>query len=481
MYRSALNDLNDWHARPSRKPLIVRGARQIGKTWLVREFAKRFDNLVEINFDRNPEKGQLFIGRDIHKGLEFLEIDCDTEIIPGKTLLFLDEIQAVPEMLPLLRYFHEEVADLHVIAAGSLLEFLLSDHDFSMPVGRVEYLHLGPMQMEEFLMALGQDKLAEYLNDYQLDDPIPESIHKTLLHYLKLFWIIGGMPAAVRWYVKTTKLAETIREHSAILQTYEDDFNKYRKRIYPQRLRTVFRRIPAIIGNKLKYVNLDPNERSRDLADSLHLLEMARVIYLVKHSSGNGIPLGAEVKERIFKPLFLDIGLVSTSLGLNLPELETGDNLMMVNNGALAEQYIGQHLLYARPSYEKPQLFYWNREQKNSSAEIDYLIAYTNNVVPIEVKAGKTGTLKSLQVFVAEKKTPIALRFNALPPSTSWQQSAITEKEKVTYKFISLPLYLAGQTRRLLGQPPRRKPESAKILSDHPKSKSPQYPGVPIY
>ncbi|MBW2200879.1 MAG: AAA family ATPase, partial [Deltaproteobacteria bacterium] len=249
MYRKALNDLIDWKGRPNRKPLIIRGARQVGKTWLVRKFAGQFDNLVEINFDKNPEKAQLFASRDISRCLQLLQIDCDTEIIPGKTLLFLDEIQGAPELLPLLRYFYEERADLHVIAAGSLLEFLLADHDFSMPVGRVEYLHLGPMDMEEFLLALDQERMTKFLKDYSLDDTIPESIHLSLLNFLKLFWIIGGMPAAVAWYGNSGKLAEAIREHAVILQTYEDDFSKYRKRIYPERLRKVFRRIPALIGN----------------------------------------------------------------------------------------------------------------------------------------------------------------------------------------------------------------------------------------
>lgn len=450
MYRKALYDLIDWKDRPSRKPLIIRGARQVGKTWLVRKFAGQFDNLVEINFDKNPEKAQLFASRNISRCLQLLQIDCDTEIIPGKTLLFLDEIQAAPELLPLLRYFYEERADLHVIAAGSLLEFLLADHDFSMPVGRVEYLHLGPMDMEEFLLALDQERMTKFLKDYSLNDTIPESIHLSLLNFLKLFWIVGGMPAAVVWYGNSGQLAEAIREHAVILQTYEDDFSKYRKRIYPERLRKVFRRIPALIGNKLKYVRLDPEERSRELADSLHLLEMARVIYRVRHSAANGVPLGAEAKERDFKLLFLDIGLVSTSLGLSLPGLEMVDDLLMVNNGALAEQFVGQHLLYDGPSYEKPQLFYWNREQKSSSAEVDYLIAYEDKVVPIEVKAGKTGTLKSLQVFVAEKKSPVALRFNAMPPSCSRQKTRVAGKDKVPFLLVSLPLYLVGQARRLI-------------------------------
>jgi uncharacterized protein len=458
MYRKALHGLRLWKDRPSRKPLIIRGARQVGKTWLVRKFADQFDNLVEINFDKNPEKSQLFAAGDMSRCLELLQIDCGSEIIPGKTLLFLDEIQSAPELLPLLRYFYEEQAGLHVIAAGSLLEFLLADHDFSMPVGRIEYMHLGPMDLEEFLLALGHERMTTFLNDYSLNDTIPESIHLSLLNFLKLFWIVGGMPAAVQWYSNSGQLAEAIREHAAILQTYEDDFSKYRKRIYPERLRKVFRRIPALIGNKLKYVQLDPDERSRELSETLQLLEMARVIYRVRHSAGNGVPLGAEAKDRDFKPLFLDTGLVSTSLGLSLPGLEMADHLLMVNNGALAEQFVGQHLLYERPSYEQPQLFYWNREQKSANAEVDYLIAHEDKVVPVEVKAGKTGTLKSLLVFVAEKKPPVALRFNAMPPTSSRQETRITGKDKVPFLLVSLPLYLIGQTRRLVADAIQEKP-----------------------
>jgi hypothetical protein len=162
------------------------------------------------------------------------------------------------------------------------------------------------------------------------------------------------------------------------------------------------------------------------------------------------VPLGAEAKERDFKPLFLDTGLVSTSLGLSLPGLEMVDDLLMVNSGALAEQFVGQHLLYDGPSYEKPQLFYWNREQKSASAEVDYLIANEDKVVPVEVKAGKTGTLKSLHVFVAEKKSPVALRFNAMPPSCSRQETSVAGKDKVPFLLVSLPLYLVGQARRLI-------------------------------
>lgn len=453
MYRKALTDLTSWKTRPGRKPLIVRGARQVGKTWLIREFSKQFANLIEINFDRTPEKAQLFLGKDIGKCLQLLEVDANSKIIPGQTLIFLDEIQAVPEMFPLLRYFHEERPDIHVVAAGSLLEFLLADHTFSMPVGRIEYLHLGPMDVEEFLLALGQETLVTLLNSHALADSIPESIHQRLLHFVKLFWVVGGMPAAVAALVGGQDDFEAVRrEHASILQTYEDDFSKYRKRIYPQRLRKVFRRIPSLIGNKLKYVHIDPAERSRELADTVQILELARVIHRVFHSAGNGVPLGAEAKENDFKPLFMDIGLVSTSLGLNLPALELAEDLLLVNNGALAEQFVGQHLLYGKAGFERPQLYYWNREKRNASSEVDYLIPYGSTVVPVEVKAGKTGSLKSLQVFVAERQVPIAVRFSALPPSCDRLETGIAGKDRSPFLLITLPLYLVGQTWRLLSQ-----------------------------
>lgn len=450
MYRKALSDLKNWQHGTRRKPLVVRGARQVGKTWLVREFARQnFEELLEINFDKTPGKASLFQG-DIEQCLQMLALDMGMEIRPGKTLIFLDEIQAAPSVLHKLRYFYEERPDIHVIAAGSLLEFLLSDHEFSMPVGRIEYFHLGPMFFEEFLLGLGQDGLFEFISGFTLEDHIPESIHDKLLYYVKLFWVIGGMPAAVEAYAVSGDIKNSSREHENILQTYGDDFGKYRKRIYPGRLRTIFTRLPALIGNKLKYVNIDPKEKARDLADSLYLLELAKVYYPVRHSAGNGVPLGAEAKERDFKPLFLDTGLVSTSLGLSLPSLQMAEDLLLVNNGAVAEQFVGQHLLYSQEYYKAPELYYWNRDKKSSHAEVDYLVAVDGTVVPIEVKAGKTGSLKSLQVFISEKKTKLAFRFCASPPSCGDFVTGIGGKDKVGYRLVSLPLYLIGQARRLM-------------------------------
>jgi predicted AAA+ superfamily ATPase len=451
MYRNALTDLKDWKNQKNRKPLVLRGARQVGKTWLVREFAKEnFDHLIEINFDQTPEQAKLFVKGDVDRCLQLLEMEHNLDIIPGKTLIFLDEIQAVPEILPYLRYFYEKRPDIFVLAAGSLLEFLLSEHDFSMPVGRIEYLHLGPMTIEEFLLALDQQRLVSFLSGINPHDSIPESIHQKLLDFLKLFWIVGGMPAAVAAYRDSKSFQQPNKEHGIILQTYEDDFSKYRKRIYPQRIRKVFHRIPALVGKKLKYVSLDSDERSKDLADTLDLLEMAKVIYRVHHSAGNGVPLGAEMKAKDFKPLFLDTGLMTQSLGLNLSTLQAVKDLTLVNNGAVAEQFIGQHLLYQNLSYEKPELYYWNREKKSSSAEVDYLVSIENKVIPVEVKAGASGSLKSLQVFLAEKRVPVALRFNSMTPSLTELAVKIKGTFGHPYLFLSLPHYLVCQAKRLL-------------------------------
>jgi len=452
MKRDTLKDLDSWFDRKNRKPLIIRGARQVGKTSLVRMLAEsRCENLVEINFDLNLEKSALFASRDVEQIIRLLEVDLDADIIPGKTLLFLDEIQSAPEVIPLLRYFYEKMPALHVIAAGSLLEFVLTEHTFSMPVGRIEYLLMGPMTFSEFLAANGKEKLRGFLADYQLGDPLSQSIHETLLGLLKMYCIVGGMPAAVKAYAQSEDLRLAAREQSSILQTYRDDFSKYGNRINTRLLGIVFTAIPRLVGQKIKYVNIDRNERAKPLADCIDMLEMARVIYGVAHSEGNGIPLGAEAKAKDRKPLFLDVGLLCCALGLKATDLHLAESLILVNNGTVAEQFAGQHLLYSGESYDEPKLYYWNREQRSSSSEVDYLLAHGSQVVPVEIKAGKVGSLKSLHVFAAEKGSARAVRFNTDIPSRCMVSSAVASKQSEPFELISLPLYLIGETNRLLG------------------------------
>jgi predicted AAA+ superfamily ATPase len=451
MDRQATEYLKKWKFKVNRKPLIIRGARQVGKSYLVRAFAREAElTLIELNFEKNPDLADLFKSNDPSKILELLEAQFNRKITPTTTLLFLDEIQAAPTLIPVLRYFYEEMPELSVIAAGSLLEFVLADHSFSMPVGRVEYLFLGPMQFEEFLQALSEDKICQFLREFQLADEVPQSIHDRLMGLVKLYCLIGGMPEAVLVYQKTKSLQQVEEVKRNILSAYTDDFAKYRPRIHYERMVKVFRKAPLLIGEKIKYVNIDPHERSKDLSESLHLLGMARIIHQVFHSACNGVPLSAEMNAKMFKILFLDVGLASTASGLGILDYEKEDDLQLVNQGKISEQFVGQHLLDVRPLYAPPELYYWVREQKSASAEVDYVTALGSQIIPVEVKSGKTGTLKSLQIFVREKNRSVAVRISSRSPSFTNAQTNLPGTEAIPFQLLSLPFYLLGQLERLV-------------------------------
>ena len=450
MYRFALDYLSTWMSKANRKPLIIRGARQVGKSYLAHDFAnKSFHNIAALNFERDVELASLFVSNDPRKIVQLLELRLNTSIRPGETLLFLDEIQAAPSVLPVLRYFYEEMPDLHVMAAGSLLEFALENFKHSMPVGRIEYLHLGPMQFEEYLLAAGQDQLKRFLSEFQSDQEIPEAIHQQLMSHFKTFLVVGGMPEAIASYVDSGSFKASEEVKHSILATFKDDFGKYGQRAKHERLQKLFQKLPAQVGSKFKYVHVDREERAADLARALDLLCMARVAYRVHHSSANGVPLGAEVKERIFKMLFLDVGLMSTSLGLNLLDFEQAQDIMLVNSGAICEQVVGQHFLHSLPFYQEPELYYWARERANSAAEVDYILSEGVTILPVEVKAGKSGRLKSLHFFLREKDRNFGIRLNSNIPFTMETEVTFHDGVKIPYRLLSLPLYLVGQIRRL--------------------------------
>jgi len=411
MYRHQLSYLTEWLKVKHRKPIVIRGARQVGKSTLVRLLSEQcgFD-LIELNFERNPELASFFKSHDPHKITQLISLQTGKTIQPGHTLLFLDEIQGSAEAIVALRYFYEEFPELHILCAGSLLEFTLSQAGFSMPVGRIEYLHLGPMTFAEFLLAVGEKALADFIAHYQIFEEIPKPIHEKLMDIVKIYFVTGGMPESIKAYAEdnTFKTSEKVKQ--SILSTYRDDFGKYA---------------------------------------SITQLCLARVAWKVHHTSANGVPLGAEQNDRFFKVLFLDIGLVSTSLGLNYLNLMEVDELNFVNNGSLTEQFIGQHLLYAQMPYEEPNLYYWAREKKSSSAELDYVISYGQQIIPIEVKAGKTGQMKSLHLFLKEKQRHLGVRFNSAPPSQMDTTTKLPDGSSVDFRFLSLPLYLVGQLSRL--------------------------------
>jgi predicted AAA+ superfamily ATPase len=450
MYRSALTYLKDWKNRASRKPLVVRGARQVGKTFLVRQFAKEFEQLIEIDVERDRDEAAMLTEADPVKILKLLELKRNVSIEAGKCLLFIDEIQAAPSIFAKLRYFYEQLPQLHVVAAGSLLEFALEEHEFSMPVGRIEYMHLGPMTFHEFLVGTRRSMLAEFLAAYVAEEALPPSIHAECMSLFKTYLAVGGMPESVARYSEEGSVLASERAKESILSTYVDDFRKYGRGVKHHLVEAAFRALPALVGNRLKYNLISRDARAKDVAQALHMLSLARVTYLVRHSSCSGIPLRATINVKLFKPLFLDVGLVSSATGLRMTEIERIDDMTMVNAGGICEQFVGQHLLYGEEAFREPELYFWAREKKTSNAEVDFVITIGRDIVPVEVKAGKTGTLKSLHLFCNEKNTAVALRFNLDVPSIVQSEGTLPTGDRYRYRLLSLPCYLVGEARRLV-------------------------------
>ncbi|AOW51142.1 TPA: AAA family ATPase [Legionella pneumophila subsp. pneumophila] len=451
MKRTLLKHLENWLISSDRKPLVIRGARQVGKTWLVRHFAEKSGKkLIELNFEKNPSYASLFNPNDPAKILLNLSTISNQKIDPEKCLLFLDEIQASPQLFSKLRWFAEDLPQLSVIAAGSLLEFVLAQHTFSMPVGRISYMHLEPLSFEEFLLANDKQSLYDYLYVYDLKTEVPAAIHENLTSLFKEYILVGGLPAVVSNWIKERSLNQVSQIQNDLLATYRDDFSKYSGRIATERLDEVMSSIPRMLGQKFIFSKVNKTIQSGTIKQILELLEKARISHRVKSCSANGVPLAAEVKEKYFKEIFLDVGLCSTALGLNLNQINSIDEIIMINNGGIAEQIVGQLLRTIDPPYIEPNLYCWHREEVGSSAEIDYVIQYGNKVIPIEVKAGSTGSLKSLHFFMGLKKYPFALRINSDYPNITNVDVKDNLGNPVKYNLISIPFYLVRQIHRLL-------------------------------
>lgn len=447
--RFAEHNLTEWYKRPHnrRKPLMIRGARQVGKSTLVRNFAKKMGLVLhELNLERFIELEPVFKSFNTTLIQKELSVYLKSRFPIPNSLLFLDEIQAVPSAIPALRYLYEDLPDLPIIAAGSLLEFVLSDHTFSMPVGRIEYLHLYPMSFQEFLIGLGDTFLTDWIKNYHVGDPCPFAAHQALVRHQREYLFVGGMPEAVAVFLEQKNILDLMRVQEIILTTYQDDFSKYGKKIDPLQLKLVFQRIPALIGQKIKYVHLSREEKARAIKKTIDLLIQARVVNPVFHSSCSGIPLFACADLDIYKLFFLDIGLANRLLKTNWSQMNAEDVVHLINAGPLAEQFIGQHLLMQESALQYPRLTYWLREGKLNNAEVDYVVAYGNNlIVPIEVKAGKSGTLKSLHQFVLAHQSSFAVRFDLSLP-----QFSLVENKLKQYHLLSLPLYMVEELPRLI-------------------------------
>ena len=462
MYRYQIETLKRWLVLPRRKPMVIRGARQVGKSTLVRLFCEAAGRpLVALDLERQQALAAAFGRVKEPRGLlNLIEATTNTTIGPD-TVLFLDEIQAAPQALAALRYFFEDMPGQALLAAGSLMECTLADQTFPMPVGRVSYLHMGPMTFTEFLRGCGQDSLAGHIDAFEWSpaDGGPEldlTLHDMALEALRLYLFVGGMPEAVREYAESGRMRAVSAIHARVVETYRDDLLKYAARRDLGRMLRVFNFAAGQAGRKLKYSNVSEGEPSATIRRDIELLAMARVVAKVTHSHCSGLPLQAYLKEGAFKLIFLDVGLMNTICGLGWEVLEGGLEDALVNAGAAAEQFIGQHLQHLFAERVNRELTYWLREGRSNNAEVDYVAEFGGRIVPIEVKAGRAGAMKSLHQFVAEKNVDLAVRFDANPPSLQTVEVGIPSgrrgggDERVRYRLLSLPLYLVERLPTIL-------------------------------
>lgn len=406
--------LDQWRVDEFRKPLLLRGARQVGKTYAVRRLGEQFKFFAEVNCEDLKGVAATFDqDLDPQRIIGTLSLLVKTPIIPGKTLLFFDEVQEVPRALQALRYFYEKMPELHVIAAGSLLEFAIAK--VGVPVGRLAMLHMYPLSFMEYLVATGNHLFAQKIMQHPPGVPIGEVVHEKALYLLGEYLSIGGMPEAVARWVATKDPATALRVLRQIATTYRADFEKYASKAQIKYVETLFKQLPQLVSKEFSYREIHGEYRKRELAPALELLEKACIITVVRHCSGQGIPIGTGTDFDIFKVLYLDVGLCQAVLGSDISEWFLRPLEAFENRGEMAEGFIGQELLcYASPD-AKAELYFWKCKERNSAAEVDYLVQRDGHIVPVEVKSGHRGTLRSLQQFLKQhpKSSNHALRFSA--------------------------------------------------------------------
>ena len=411
------NYLSDWAKRKVHKPILLRGARQVGKSTAVRHLGEKFKYFVEINLEKQPDYKTLFKqDLDVKRIVPQMAAMYGTPIVPGETLLFIDEIQECEEAIMAMRYFKEDMVGLHVIAAGSLLEFVLDDLP-TFGVGRIHSMYMFPMTFDEFLLANGENLLMEARNQASATSPLPEPLHDKLVQLLRTFMLVGGMPESVVKWVETHDYLQCQEVQDDILTGYEDDFPKYKKKIDPQLLSATMKSAAVQATKKFVYAKVPGEYKTAEVKKAVEMLIKAGILIAVTHSDANGLPLGDEKDESTRKMLLLDTGLMLRLLNMTLGDISaittqilTASAADLVNKGTVAEMLAGLELLHYRTPNLKHELYYWVRQAKNSTAEVDYLLPHDMKVLPFEVKAGVQGGMKSLWNFMLEKKLTEAIR-----------------------------------------------------------------------
>jgi predicted AAA+ superfamily ATPase len=430
--------LNQWKHSRVRQPLLIRGARQVGKTYSVTAFGKSaFENIVSVNFEEQPEMGRCFSDLDPKGIIDRLSILKRMTISPGRTLLFLDEIQECPKAITSLRYFLEKMPELHVIGAGSLIEFALHAEEFRMPVGRVQSVYMYPMSFAEFLIAVGEERLLNHIHTVDLQTGMEHVFAARLEKLFRQYLLVGGMPRVVKAFEDKVLMEELQRLQSGLIRTYIDDFAKYASTAKHKYLKEVYSSAPQMAGRRYKYSHVNPGIEAKFLKEALGLLCGARCLSIICHASGAGVPLLATANERKFKIAFLDVGLMQNALGVQ-DSIILDDSVMQINAGSIAEQFVAQELLACADPYADKKLHFWAREARGSNAEVDFLIEIEGMPIPVEVKAGARGSLKSMRLFLKEyPQTLLGIRHSM---------------HELSYfdQILSIPLYMVNQAQRLI-------------------------------
>lgn len=426
MKRKALDILLKWQLSTARKPLILQGARQVGKSYLVKTLlAPNFKSFAEINLEKQGALRSLFEGNiDPKQLLPKLEVFANTKIVPGETLLFIDEIQTVPRALLALRYLYEELPQLHVIAAGSLLQFAIDK--VGVPVGRVTFKHIAPLTFEEFLLNSGNELFQKMLDEHDLVTPLGTALHERGLTLLSEYLAVGGMPEVVATLVEKRDYLACEKIQAEILEGFEHDFPKYAlKDSNLQHVALVFKRAPHLAMQHLKFVDISRDLQAKYIRAAIDVLQKAGVLSLVH--SARSIQAAASFDPERYKISFLDVGLMQRATGLTISEW-IRDKYNLLKQGPITEQFVAQEIS-ARGELAAGELFYWERNARGSSAEVDFLIPLRNGTIPVEVKSGTTGTLKSLHILLdASPEVPYAVK-------TSSQDFSVAGKIR------SIPLY----------------------------------------
>jgi len=446
MFQRAINKFFlEWKNRKKRKPLVIRGARQVGKTSAVNLFAKNsFKTYIYINMEQEDNLALFSRMNPLHELIQAIQLKFNKKIVPETTLIFIDEIQNSGIAMNQLRYFYEEMPDLHVAAAGSLLEVKMKSEGFSFPVGRVEYCYMYPVTFEEYLAVMGETESLDYIDSVKADKKIPPEIHTTLMKKYHEYLLVGGMPEAVARYAETKSLIDIDPVYESILTGFKDDVMKYASLAKAKYIQYLIEHSSKYAGLSIKYENFGGSGfRSREISEAFDVLEKAMIVNRVYASASKQLPVVNNLKKSP-KLLYLDTGLVNYQVGLRT-EIMNIQDINAVYHGQLSEQIVGQSLR-SLATGKNINLSYWYREQRGSISEIDYLISFHNRLFPVEVKSGKSGTLRSLLNFIDESSNNFAIRIY----SGMMKIEKIRTPNKKQFSLFSIPFYLLHRTEQLL-------------------------------